>query len=180
MTTTLRIGILIAVAAAVITAAAVFVSKPNAVATIREADSFEAALAAKVNAARRSRGLPPFRRSQGLAEAAAAKAHEMPRLGYFAHNKPSGELFWRQVLRHYPRAGYSSWRVGENLAWGAPNLTPTTVIQRWLKSPPHRANLLSRTYREFGVGGVLASNATGFWAGRGDVVVIAMEVGVRR
>jgi uncharacterized protein YkwD len=104
----------------------------------------------------------------------------MPRLGYFAHSRPDGTPFWRDVLRHYRRDGYSSWRVGENLAWGAPNLTPTTVVQRWLKSPPHRANLLSRTYREFGVGRVLASNARGFWAGRGDVVVIAMEFGVRR
>jgi uncharacterized protein YkwD len=178
--TTTRIALVLVIAAVVVGAAAVFVPRTPATTAIREADSFEAGLAAKVNATRRAHGLPPLRRAQGLAEAAAAKAHEMPRLGYFGHTNPRGRTFVREVLSHYPRRGYSDWRAGENLAWGPPNLTPAAVVRGWLNSPSHRTILLSRTYREFGIGAVVARNAGGFWAGRGDVLVIAMELGVRR
>lgn len=180
MTTTIRIGLAIAFASVAITLVVLFPKSPTAVVTIREADSFEAGLAAKVNEARRAHGLPPLRRAQGLAQAAAAKAHEMPRLGYFGHTNPRGRTFKREILSHYRVRGFRFWRVGENLAWGTPSTTPAAIVQWWLNSPSHRANLLSRTYREYGIGGVLTTNAGGFWAGKGDVVVIAMELGVRR
>lgn len=178
--TTIRISLVVVIAVVVVVAAAVFTTRTTATATIREADSFEAALMFQMNATRRAHGLPPLRRAQGLAAAASAKSHEMARLGYFAHTTPSGTPFWRQVLIHYKRIGSGYWRTGENLAWGVPTTKPATVVKRWLASPPHRANLLSRRYEQFGVGAVLATNATGFWTARGDVVVIAAEFAVRR
>jgi uncharacterized protein YkwD len=175
--TTPRIALL---ASVVVGAAALFVPRTTATPAIREANTFEAGLMWKVNATRRAHGLPPLRRSQALDEASSAKSHALVRLGYFAHTRPDGTSFWREVLTHYPQIGSGYWRVGENLAWGTPTLTPALVVRRWLASPPHRANVLSSRYRELGIGAVRTAGASGYWAGRGDVVVIASEFGVRR
>lgn len=164
-------------------AAVAAVDAPSAAAapTVRNADSFEAGLALHVNAVRRARGVPPLRRARGLVVAATAKAREMGRLGYFAHTSPHGRTFFSGVLDHYETAGYAYWRVGENLAWGPrATHTPAIVVRRWLRSAKHRSLLLSPSFRELGIGAVFVANGTGFWAPRGDVVVVALEVGLRR
>jgi len=51
--------------------------------------------------------------------------------------------------------GYTGWTfLAENLVWSsfAPPLSPAEVVQQWLASPPHRANLLNPTVNETGVG----------------------------
>jgi uncharacterized protein YkwD len=43
--------------------------------------------------------------------------------------------------------------VGENIAWGSQELaTPRSIVNGWMHSPGHRANILNRRFREIGIG----------------------------
>ena len=45
------------------------------------------------------------------------------------------------------------WVVGENIAWGiAGAARPSWVVRAWMRSPGHRHNLLSRRFRDVGLG----------------------------
>jgi uncharacterized protein YkwD len=77
----------------------------------------------------------------------------MVRRRYFSHFSPSGDSYIDRIRRTGYMRGAWDWRVGENLAyeWGE-NATPAAIVRAWMRSPDHRANLLSRRYREIGVG----------------------------
>jgi uncharacterized protein YkwD len=48
--------------------------------------------------------------------------------------------------------GARSWQVGENIAWGEESLaTPAAIVDAWMKSPGHRANILNGSYDEIGI-----------------------------
>ena len=51
------------------------------------------------------------------------------------------------------RAGYRGQRIGETIAGG--QREPETVVDDWMQSPGHRANILEPDYRDAGVGDVL-------------------------
>jgi uncharacterized protein YkwD len=101
-------------------------------------------------AAHDRRKLRPNRR---LARAARAHARDMVRRDYFSHTAPGGVSFVDRILRQdyvRPRQG---WALGENLAWGSYRLaTPKAIVRSWMRSPGHRANILSRRFREIGIG----------------------------
>jgi uncharacterized protein YkwD len=69
--------------------------------------------------------------------------------------------------------------VGENIAYGSPGLTAAGAVKEWLASPPHRANLLSRDWRDAGLGAVSAAPAPGVF-GNVPTTVITMDFGFRR
>ena len=71
------------------------------------------------------------------------------------------------------------WAVGENLVWASPNLTARRAVKMWMKSPPHRANLLSKNWREVGLSAVYSSNAPGKYQDRAATIMTA-DFGVRR
>ena len=49
--------------------------------------------------------------------------------------------------------GAGGWTLGENIAWGSwEYATPASIVDSWMHSPPHRANILSRAFREIGIG----------------------------
>jgi uncharacterized protein YkwD len=139
----------------------------------------ERELMTAINAVRMRHGLRPLRLALGLQRAAAAHSREMARLGYFEHASADGTGFWRRLARHYPRRGYRKWEVGENLASSSPAMNPRETVSDWLQSPGHRANLLDRHWREFGVGAVYTE------AGRGEFegdpwVIVTLDLGFRR
>jgi uncharacterized protein YkwD len=50
-------------------------------------------------------------------------------------------------------SGLSFWMYGENIAWGLRNDgTPRNIVQGWMRSPGHRANILNNRFKEMGVG----------------------------
>jgi uncharacterized protein YkwD len=52
------------------------------------------------------------------------------------------------------RIGYV---IGENIAWGTLGLaTPKAIVEAWMASPGHRANILDASYRDTGIGVVAA------------------------
>jgi uncharacterized protein YkwD len=45
------------------------------------------------------------------------------------------------------------WWLGENIGWGSGSAAdPYALVRMWMKSPPHRANILSSHFREIGIG----------------------------
>jgi uncharacterized protein YkwD len=135
--------------------------------------ALEAQVLADVNATRRQRGLRALRFSSALSRAAESHSRDMARRGYFSHESADGSAFWRRVQRFYPSAGFRSWAVGENLVWASPDLNAGSALSMWMGSPPHRANLLSRQWREIGLSAVHSASAPGVFGGHPVTIVTA-------
>lgn len=133
----------------------------------------------RMNEIRRSHGLRPLRANGRLRSAAVFHSGDMGRRGYFEHDSISGTPFWRRIERFYPSRGFRSWTVGENLLWGTGTYDAAFAIREWMNSPPHRKNILSRDWREVGIGAVRFSNASGEYRGRA-VTIVTADFGARR
>jgi uncharacterized protein YkwD len=106
--------------------------------------SAERALLTEINRTRAAHGLRPLRVDLRLERAARAHSAWMLRTGTFAHGP-----FGRRIASYGARGP----AVGENLAWGVGgSATPPGIIQGWLASPSHRANLLRRGFTRIGIG----------------------------
>ncbi len=114
-------------------------------------------LLASTNAQRAAAGLSALTLNQKLSVAAANKAADMFAKGYWAHNSPTGATPWEFISG----AGYKYTVAGENLAknFGSSQ----GVVDAWMASPTHRANMVKSSYREVGfavVNGVLNGEET--------------------
>ena len=96
---------------------------------------------ALVNEERRKVGVAPLTLSAELQSAAAIRAEEITQK--FSHTRPDGTNF-QTIL---PNSRY--YIAGENIAAG--NSTAAKVVQQWMNSPGHRANILRSEYTELGV-----------------------------
>ena len=97
-----------------------------------------------VNQERTSRGLQPLLKHDGLMVAAAARAKELSQR--YSHTRPDGsECF--TILWHL---GIDYGYAGENIAMG--QRTPEIVMNDWMNSSGHRANILSENFDCIGVG----------------------------
>jgi hypothetical protein len=81
-----------------------------------------------------------------LDAAAQAKADDMAAKGYFSHTGPDGKEPWAWIKE----AGYSYQYAGENLAVRFTD--SADVVNAWMASPTHRANIVKPAYTEIGVG----------------------------
>lgn len=98
------------------------------------------------NEQREKNGLVPLHSNKTLAKAAEAKVDDMFAQQYFEHESPDGKSP-ADVIK---AAGYEYIIVGENLALG--NFTNDEVlVQAWMDSPGHRANILHGKFYEIGV-----------------------------
>jgi uncharacterized protein YkwD len=88
---------------------------------------------------------PPVALDATLMSVAAAHARDMARTGRMAHEGSDGSTAAQRVTR----AGYAWRTVAENVAAG--DRTPEAVVQTWLDSPGHCANLMSPDVREMGI-----------------------------
>jgi uncharacterized protein YkwD len=80
---------------------------------------------------------------------------------FFDHvSRVTGSTLVGRVKRTAYLARAQGWSLGENLAWGAGSrATPRETVQAWMRSPGHRQNILTRNFREIGVGVVLGAPA---------------------
>ena len=154
-------------------------SAPQRTRTTSAMAVLENAVVDRMNAIRRSRGLRPLRLNTRLRSAAVFHSNDMGRRGYFEHDSISGTPFWRRIERFYTSRGFRSWTVGENLLWGTDTYGAAFAIREWMHSPPHRANLLSRDWREVGIGAAHFVNAPGEYRGR-TVTIVTADFGARR
>jgi uncharacterized protein YkwD len=97
--------------------------------------------------------LPRLVPHSALAEAAAAYAGEMVDQGFFGHVSPAGSTMTGRIRgTAYLRSAHA-WTLGENLAYGAGGgATPAQIVAAWMRSPPHRRNVLDPRFRKIGVG----------------------------
>ena len=117
-------------------------------------DDARRAIVCLLNQRRDRAGLPDLRPDNKLDRAAQQ------------HNRPHG---WHGLLRPrllrrkrprpaaervgYLGGGLTRWVYGENIAWGADwRGSPAAIVDAWMDSPPHRANILNRSFREIGIG----------------------------
>ncbi|NLX06097.1 MAG: CAP domain-containing protein [Phycisphaerae bacterium] len=91
-------------------------------------------------------GLAPLTWNATLAEAAAAHGEDMIERNYFDHESPEGE----NVADRVTARGYVYMLVGENIAAGQDS--PEEVVDAWMNSEGHRANILRPEFIELGVG----------------------------
>jgi uncharacterized protein YkwD len=100
---------------------------------------------ALTNRSRAEARLAPLTVNAALTQAARAKLADMLRRDYFEHRTPDG----RQPWWFMQAAGYRLRAAGENLAKGY--RTELELQRGWMKSKPHRNNILSRDFTEIGV-----------------------------
>lgn len=147
-------------------------------ASVTNMTRYEKRLAASINATRKRHGLCALKLVPGLMTSAGRHSLQMAVKGYFAHSSYNGASFFTRVKRFYG-GGSSSFSAGENLLWTRPRVSPRRVVRRWLASPSHRAVLLSRSWRVFGVGVVKSTHAAGVFRGR-TVLLVTADFAVKR
>jgi uncharacterized protein YkwD len=153
-------------------------ARPAAPASTAILSGYEHDIVGRVNAIRTARGLRALRVSRQLSAAAAYHTNQMGLRGFFEHESANGADFWKRIERFYPSRRSSSWSVGENILWGSPEIVPAKAVREWMNSPPHRANILSREWREVGLGASHFASAPGRFRG-GPVTIVTADFGAR-
>jgi uncharacterized protein YkwD len=110
-----------------------------------------------VNQERTRAGCGALSADSRLNSAAQAHSADMARRGYFDHNTPEGVTPFQRMTA----AGYNWSAAGENIAEGY--TSPASVMQAWMNSPDHRANILNCGFRNIGVGLAYNGSGTSFW-----------------
>ena len=114
--------------------------------------SYESEVVRLVNNIRAQNGLSQLKENWELSRVARYKSQDMKDKGYFAHNSPTyGSPF--EMMKNF---GLSYRSAGENIARG--QSTPQAVVNAWMNSSGHRANILNSSYTEIGVGYVASGH----------------------
>ena len=129
---------------------------PGQVLTIPTVDSsvanYEKEVVRLVNEIRAERGLKELTYNWELCRVARYKSQDMKDNSYFSHTSPVyGSPF--QMMKSF---GINYRTAGENIARG--QKTPAQVVNAWMNSSGHRANILNSSFTEIGVGYVESGN----------------------
>lgn len=114
----------------------------------------------KTNLARVENGLSPLEWDSDLYRMARTHSEKMAREGYFSHVTPEG-----MRLRDRARAaGIVHFNVlGENIAYNQGYDDPGAfAVEKWMSSPGHRANILSREFRSSAIGTFVSADGSVF------------------
>lgn len=110
-----------------------------------------------VNSERAAQGLMALQKDSRLAALAQQKAEDMAKNQYFSHTSPTyGSAF--DMLK---AAGYSYKTAGENIAMG--QKSAASVMDGWMHSSGHRANILHTSYEKIGVGYAVSADGMPYW-----------------
>lgn len=99
------------------------------------------------NQDRAANGLAPLSVDTKLVQMAEIHSRDMVQFGDMAHTLPEAALPALSDRANY--VGYNASWLGENIAYGYPDAS--SVMQAWMGSPPHEANILNPNYTEIGV-----------------------------
>jgi uncharacterized protein YkwD len=128
-----------------------------------------------INLVRSSYGMPKLLGARALRSAALRHSEDMIARNYFAHTSPTGSTLSYRILR----SGFVNgrwWRGAETLAWGTgARASASATVSAWLKSPIHRAIMLSAGFRWVGIG-----RDCGRFAGHTGACVWTADFVVRR
>ena len=110
-----------------------------------------------VNSERAAQGIAALQNDSKLSEIAQQKAEDMAKNQYFSHTAPTyGSAF--DMLK---AAGYSYKTAGENIAMG--QKSAASVMDGWMHSSGHRANILHTSYEKIGVGYAVSADGMPYW-----------------
>jgi uncharacterized protein YkwD len=144
-----------------------------------ELDSYTAqdAVLCLMNQARKKNGLGKLRWDGRLERAAQSHSNAMDSGNFFSHSGQGGSSPASRIQRTGFMSGARSWGIAENIRWGSGDLgTPRMAVVAWMRSAPHRAAMLSRSYRLAGVGVAIGSPS-----GDGsDAAIYTADFGYRR
>ena len=125
--------------------------------TVSTVNSMEKQVASLTNSERKAKGLSVLTLDNQLSKLARLKAEDMAKKGYFSHTSPTyGSAF--DMMNKY---GVSYRTAGENIAKG--QKTAESVMNGWMNSSGHRANILSSAYTNIGVGYAKDSRGNTYW-----------------
>ena len=114
--------------------------------TDTETRAFEVEVIRLVNEQRKKNGLAELKEDWQLSRVARYKSEDMKNKNYFSHTSPTyGSPF--EMMKSF---GISYKTAGENIARGY--ATPKAVVDGWMNSSGHRANILNKNYTHIGVG----------------------------
>jgi len=108
-----------------------------------------------VNAERAKEGLAPLTIDPNVEKAATVRANEIQ--SNFDHTRPNGSSFSTALKEQ----GVNYRGAGENIAWG--QKTPQDVVNAWMNSAGHRANIMNKSYTHIGVGNTQNNSGTQYW-----------------
>lgn len=112
----------------------------------QEISAFEQEVLTLTNVEREKNGLAPLQLDVKLSEVAREKSNDMAKNGYFDHQSPTyGSPF--DMMKQF---GITYRTAGENIAMG--QRTPAEVVDAWMNSEGHRANILNKDYTHIGIG----------------------------
>ena len=115
-------------------------------------DAYEREVVRLVNVERAKAGLSPLEYDWQLSRVARYKSEDMQKNKYFSHTSPTyGSPF--NMMKSF---GISYKTAGENIAKGYQ--TPSAVVDGWMNSKGHRANILNSSFTHIGVGYVASGN----------------------
>lgn len=141
--------------------------------------SLESSVVREVNRVRASSGLRPLRQAPSLRTAARSHTKAMLDFGFFGHESVDGTAFSERIKRYYTSRGWQSWSVGEALLASPTHQTEaSTIVSAWMDSPPHRAILLSPSWRDVGIGALYAPVAPRAF-GNAETVAVTADFGSR-
>lgn len=121
----------------------------------KEDNSFAAQVVKLVNEERVKAGLNPVTLNNEVAAAALIRAKEIE--VSFSHTRPDGRSFGSVLTDNGIRFN----GAGENIAWG--QTSPEQVMEAWMNSEGHRANILNPNFTEIGVGHYQNANGRNYW-----------------
>ena len=115
--------------------------------------SVENEVAELVNLEREIENLHPLVWDNALGSAARDHSTDMAQQNYFSHTSLDGRVFNQRITA----AGYPYSTCGENIAAGYSS--PQAVMNGWMNSPGHRANILNSAFCDLGVGYAFGSSS---------------------
>jgi uncharacterized protein YkwD len=129
-----------------------------------------------VNKTRRHHHARPLAWNPGLQSAAQSHSAAMDSGNFFSHDGDGSPL--DRIKASGYLGGASSWGVGENIHWGIGRRgTPKATVARWMASSMHRSTMLSRRFRNIGVGVAMGSPVGG---GGGNSAIYTADFGLSR
>jgi uncharacterized protein YkwD len=119
----------------------------------------EKTMLALIDHARTSRGLHRLTIVRSLVRAARSHSSDMLGRDYFSHYSYSGASFGSRLVSFgYSRSGCSTWKVGEVIGWGKGTAGKArSVFRAWMKSSAHRTVILTKAWRDVGIGARVGS-----------------------
>lgn len=125
--------------------------------TVTSVSEFEKEVVRLTNIEREKHGLAPLELDEALSHVARDKSKDMRDAGYFSHHSPNyGSPF--DMMNAY---GIDYKTAGENIAAG--QRTPQEVVNGWMNSDGHRANILNGSYTHIGVGHAEGGSYGHYW-----------------